>query len=59
MYIAIYVIIKTMCPPCYHPNCFVATDAFGYMMFGYILLVPMYQRVANKLNKGYHINGHK
>ena len=28
----IYEIMKTMCPPGYHHNGFVATDALGYMM---------------------------
>ena len=30
----IYVIMKTMCPPGYHHNGFVATHAFGHMMYG-------------------------
>ena len=30
----IYVIIKTMCPPGYHHNGFVATHALGHMMYG-------------------------
>ena len=41
----IYVIMKTMCPPGYHHNGFVATHALGHMMYGYTLLVPMNQRV--------------
>ena len=45
MYIYIYmcvcVIMKTMCPPGYHHNGFVATHALGHMMYGYTLLVPM------------------
>ena len=32
----IYVIMKTMCPPGYHHNGFVATHALRYMMYGYI-----------------------
>ena len=44
----IYVIMKTMCPPGYHHNGFVATHALGHMMYGYTLLVPMNQRVLNK-----------
>ena len=30
--IYIYAIMKTMCPPGYHPNNFVATHTLGYMM---------------------------
>ena len=33
MYIYIYVIMKTMCPPGYHHNGFVATHALGHMMY--------------------------
>ena len=29
----IYVIMKTMCPPGYHHNGFVATHALGHMMY--------------------------
>ena len=32
MYIYIYVIMKTMCPPGYHHNGFVATHVLGYMI---------------------------
>ena len=35
--------MKTMCPPGYHHNGFVATHALGHMMYGYTLLVPMNQ----------------
>ena len=28
--------MKTMCPPGYHQNYFVATHALGYMMYGHI-----------------------
>ena len=31
--------MKTMCPPGYHHNGFVATHALGHMMYGYRLLV--------------------
>ena len=31
----IYVIMKTMCPPGYHHNGFMATHALEHMMFGY------------------------
>ena len=41
----IYVIMKTMCPPGYHHNGFVATHALGHMVYGSTLLVPMNQRV--------------
>ena len=43
--------MKTMCPPGYHHNGFVATHALGHMMNGYTLLVPMNQRVLNKQSK--------
>ena len=39
----IYAIMKTMCPPGYHDNGFVATHAPGHMLFGYTLLVPMHE----------------
>ena len=55
----IYVIMKTMCPPGYHHNGFVATHALGHMMYGSTLLVPMNQRVLNKQSKGRNISGHK
>ena len=55
----VYVIMKTMCPPDYHHNGFVATHALGYMTYGNTLLVPMNQRVLNKLRKEYNISGHK
>ena len=42
--------MKAMCPPGYHHNGFVATDALGHMVYGYTLLVPMNQRVLNKLS---------
>ena len=31
----LYAIMKTMCPPCYHHNGFVATHALGHMMYGF------------------------
>ena len=34
----IYVIMKTMCPPGYHHNGFVATHALGHMMYSYTLI---------------------
>ena len=51
--------MKTMCSPCYHQNGFVATHAIVHMMYGYTLLVPMNQRVLNKLSKEHNISGHK
>ena len=44
--------MKTMCPPSYRQNDFVATHALGHMMYSYTLLIPMNQRVLNKLIKG-------
>ena len=55
----IYAIMKPMCPPSYHHNGFVANYALGHMMHGYTLLVPMNQRVPNKLSKELNISGHK
>ena len=55
----VYVIMKTMCPPGYHHNGFVATHALGHMMYGSTLLVPMNQRVLNKQSKERNISGHK
>ena len=43
--------MKTLCPPGYHHNGSMATHALGYMMHGYILLVPINQRVLHKLSK--------
>ena len=51
-------IIKTMCPPGYHHNGFVETDALGHMMYEYTLLVPMNQRVLNKLSKEHNVSDH-
>ena len=55
----IYAIMKTMCPPGYHHNGFVATHALGHMMYSYTLLVPMNQRVLNTQSKERNISGHK
>ena len=38
-----------MCFHGYHHNFFVATYAFGHMMYGYTLLVPMKQRNLSSL----------
>ena len=51
--------MKTMCPPGYHHNDFVATHALGHMMYGYKLLVAVNQRVFNKQSKGRNISGDK
>ena len=45
-----------MCPPSYHHNGFVPTHALGHMTYSYILLVPMNQRVLNKLSKERNIS---
>ena len=50
---------KQKCPPSYHHNGFVRTHGLGYMTHGYPVLVPMNQRVFNKLSKKRNINGHK
>ena len=49
--------MKTMCPPGYHLNGVVATHALGHIMYGYTLLVPMNQRVLNKLSKKHNVSG--
>ena len=36
VYIYIYAIMKTKCPPGYHHNGFVATHALGHMMYGLV-----------------------
>ena len=59
LYVHVYAFMKTMCPPGYHNNDFVAIHAFGHMMYGYILLVPMNQSVLKKLIKERNISGHK
>ena len=51
--------MKTMYPPVHHHNAFVATYALWHMMYGYTLLVPMNQKVLNKLSKEHNISGHK
>ena len=38
----IYVIMKTMCPPGYHHNGFVATHALGHMMYGLYIYIYIY-----------------
>ena len=48
-----------MCPPGYHRNGFMATHALGHMMYGFILLVSMNQKVLNTLSKERNISGHK
>ena len=42
MYVYIYVIMKTMWPLGYHQNGFVATHAFGHMMWVMSTLVVDY-----------------
>ena len=49
--------MKTMCPPGYQHNGFVATHALGHIMYGYTLLVSMNQRVLNKQSKEHNISG--
>ena len=59
IYAIMKTIMKTMCPPGYHHNGFVATHALGHMRYSYTLLVPMNQRVLNKLHKEHSISDHK
>ena len=42
MYIYVYVIMKTMCPPGYHHNGFVATHALGPYIYIYTVYVYIY-----------------
>ena len=51
--------MKTMCPPSYHHNGFLATHELGHMMYGFTLLVLIEERVLNKLSKEHNISGHK
>ena len=51
--------MKTMCPPGYHHNGFVAIYALGHLIHGYTLLVPMNQRVLNKQSKERNVSGHQ
>ena len=46
-----YAIMETMCPLGYYHSDFVATHALGHRMYGFKLLVPLNQRVLNKLSK--------
>ena len=48
--------MKAICPPSYHRNGFVATHALEHMMYGYTLLVPMNQRVLNRISKEHNIS---
>ena len=52
----IYAIMKIMCPLGYDYNGFVATHALVRMMYDYTLLVPMNQRIFNKLSKEHNIS---
>ena len=56
IYIYVCIYIKTMYPPCYHHNSFVATRALGHMMHGYTFLVSMNQRLLNKQSKEHNIS---
>ena len=49
--------MKTMFPPGYHHDGFVGTPALRHMTYSYTLLVPMNQRVLNKLSKERNISG--
>ena len=50
--------MKIMYPTGYHHNGFVATHALGHMMYGYTLLLPIKQRVLNKLGKELNVTGY-
>ena len=51
--------MKKMCLLVYHHNGFVETHTVGHMMYGYTSLVPMNQRVLNKLSKERNISDYK
>ena len=48
-----------MYPSGYHHNGFVVTHGLGHIVHGYTLLVPMNQRVLDKLSKKRNIRDHK
>ena len=54
---SIYPIMKTMCPPGYHHNDFVATYALWHIMHNYILLVSINKRMLNKPSKEHKREG--
>ena len=59
-----YATKKILCSPGYHHNAFVATEVLGqlyivWLIYSYTLLVPMNQKVLNKLNKECNVNGRK
>ena len=43
--------MKTIWPPSYHHNSFLATHALAHTIYGYTSLVPMNQCMLNKLSK--------
>ena len=52
----IYIIMKTICPPGYHGNGFVATHGLGHMMYGwYIVFMIVYIYIIYIYEKKQHI----
>ena len=51
----IYIYMQS-CSYIYQHNSFVSTHALGHLMYGYILLVPMTQKVLKKLSKEHNIS---
>ena len=47
--------MKTICPPVYNHNGFVATRALGHTTYGYTLLVLMKQKMLNNPRKDRNI----
>ena len=45
----IYVIMKTMCPPGYHHNGFVATHALGHMMYGKAIVIKQLCKISTTI----------
>ena len=58
IYIYIYIYIYNIYIISDPQNTTVATHALGSMMYSYALLVPLNQRVLNKLSKVHNISGH-
>ena len=51
--------MKTMCPSGYHNNGFMESHSPGRIMYSYTFLIPMNQRVLNRLSLEHNIGGHK
>ena len=54
-----YEIMKTICSPGYYHNGFVASHALGHTIYCYTFLLPVNQRMLNKLHKERNKSGPK